>query len=305
MAEAVILGTSSAFPTETRNHPAVYINAGGKHLLFDCGEGTQRQIRIADLKPSIDYIFITHWHGDHSLGVGGILQSLNMMRRSEPVNIIGPSGTTASIKHILNTYKFYSRLPIKTRSLDLKKEMLIADLGQYAIYGINVKHSVKCIGYRLQEKDNINIKTELLNKYKIKPSPLLKSLKEGKDVRYMGKILKAKKFTYLKKGTVLVYLTDLAYEKSLAKFARNADILIIESTFSSTLEEKARDVNHLTVLDALTIAKQADAKKVYLVHTSQRYEDSKTIENEIMKLKKKLKINAEVSIPNDLCRIEF
>ena len=97
MGKAFILGTASAFPTKDRNHPAVYVNLDGKRVLLDCGEGTQRQIRIAGLSPAVDYIFITHWHGDHSLGVGGVLQSLNMMRRTEPVWIFGPARRTTTV----------------------------------------------------------------------------------------------------------------------------------------------------------------------------------------------------------------
>ncbi len=305
MDKITILGTSSAFPTKTRNHPSIYFNLDGKKVLFDCGEGTQRQIRIANLSPAIDYIFVTHWHGDHSLGIGGVLQSLNMMRRSEPVNIIGPLGTNASIKHILQTYKFYPNLQIKSRSLDLKREKLIEKIGKYSVYGMNVKHSVKCLGYKLKEDDVFNIKRDVLKKEGIKPGPFLKVLKKGKNVRYKGKLLKAKEFTYLKRGKSFVYLTDLSYEKNLAKFAKGADVLVIEATFSSALQEKASNFSHLTVSDALRIAKLANVKKVYLVHTSQRYEDTKLMNSEIDELKKKLHLPAEISLPNDLDIIQM
>jgi ribonuclease Z len=303
--KVTILGTASAFPTKTRNHPSIYINLDGNRVLFDCGEGTQRQIRTAGLSPAVDYIFLTHWHGDHSLGVGGILQSLNMMGRTEPLIIVGPIGTNASVNHILKTYKFYSRLNIKTRSLDLKKETLIEKIGTYSVYGINVKHAVKCIGFKVKEDDALNIKRELLDKNDIKPGPFLRGLKEGRNVKYNGRTLKAKDFTYLKKGKSLVYLTDLVYEKSLAKFAKDADVLIIEATFSSALEKKAQSFSHLTIYDALTIAKLAGVKRVYLMHTSQRYENVKVLLEEIKEVKKKLKLSAEVHLPEDFSEVKF
>ncbi len=305
MDNVTLLGTSSAFPTKNRNHPSIYFNLDGKKVLFDCGEGTQRQIRIAGLSPAIDYLFVTHWHGDHSLGIGGVIQSLNMMRRAEPIKITGPLGTDASVKHILQTYKFYPHLEIKSRSLNLKKETLIEKIGKYSVYGINVKHSVKCLGYKLKEEDTFNIKQELLKKKGIKPGPFLKLLKKGKNVKYKEKLLRAKEFTYFKKGTSLVYLTDLVYEKNLIKFAKDADVLVIEATFSSALQDKAHGFYHLTINDALKIAKLANVKKVYLVHTSQRYENTKLIGSEIKDLKEKLHLAAEVLLPNDLDKIRI
>ncbi len=306
MDKATILGTSSAFPTKLRNHPAVYLNLEGNTVLLDCGEGTQRQIRVAELSPSVDYIFLTHWHGDHSLGVAGILQSMNMIRREEPVFIFGPQGTNSSISNILKTYKFYASLPIKSTALDLKREKSIVKIGRYTVYGLNVKHSVKCLGYKIKEDDSINIRQEMLKKYGVTPGPFLKALKSGKNVKYKGKVLKAKDFTYLKRGKSLVYLTDLVYEKKLVKFAKDADVLIIEATFSSALQEKAKEAFHLTIADALTLAKEASVKAVYLVHTSQRYESSSvSLKNEIAGLKDKLRLNAEVFLPDDLSKIEF
>ena len=305
MSKAFILGTASAFPTKDRNHPAVYVNLDGKRVLLDCGEGTQRQIRIAGLSPAVDYIFITHWHGDHSLGVGGMLQSLNMMRRTEPVWIFGPAGTGTSVKHILAAYKFYQGIDVKTRSLDLKREKLVQRVGRYSVYGMNVSHVVKCLGYKIKEDDALNIKQDLLEKQGIKPGPFLRGLKEGKNVKYKGKTLKAKDFTYLKKGKTLVYLTDLRHEKQLYGFAKGADALIIEATFASSLQEKAKKFYHLTIHDALEIAKRADVKKVYLTHTSQRYDDPAALIAEIAGLKAKLGLKAEVVLAHDFSEVDF
>lgn len=306
MVKAVILGTASSFPTKLRNHPSIYLSLDGKNILLDCGEGTQRQIRAAGLSPAVDYIFLTHWHGDHSLGVGGVLQSLNMIHRGEPITVFGPLGTNTSVDHILNTYKFYQNLQIKAKSLNLNGEKLVEKIGRYSVYGMNVKHSVKCLGYKVKEEDTLNIRQELLKKNGIKSGPFLKKLKEGKNVKYNGETLKFKDFTYLKKGKSLVYLTDLAYDKSLEKFAKGADVLIIEATFSSNLQEKAHEVYHLTILDALTVAKHAGVKKVYLIHTSQRYaENNVALKEEIDEIKGKLKLKAEVYLPDDLSEIEI
>jgi ribonuclease Z len=303
MDKATVLGTASAFPTKLRNHPSIYLNLGGAKVLFDCGEGTQRQIRSAGLSPSVDFIFVTHWHGDHSLGVGGIIQSLNMMKNEGPLTVMGPSGTNASVKHILDTYKFYKRLPIKIRSIDAKKELLVKEINGHNIYAINVKHAVKCLGYKVKENDVRNIRKDLLEKLGVKPGPQLKFLKAGKDIVVGGKKLKASQFTYIKKGRSLVYLTDLVYEKNIYKFAKDADVLIIESTFSSNMQNQAKEFMHLTVKDALTIAKQSCAGRVYLTHLSQRYENSGEIRKEAADLAKSMGLKAEVAVPDDLSEI--
>jgi ribonuclease Z len=281
------------------------VSLDGKRILLDCGEGTQRQIRAAGLSPSVDYIFVTHWHGDHSLGVGGIIQSLNMMKKEEPLTVVGPVGTSASVKHILETYRFYKGLKVNTQTIDSEREKLVKKIGSFSIYAINVKHSVKCLGYKVKEEDVRNIKKELIEKEGIKPSVKLKALKLGKDVIINGKKLKASVFTYIKKGKTLVYLTDLVYSKKLAKFAKDADILVIESTFSSKMQEQAYTFMHLTVRDALMVAKQSGAKKVYLVHLSQRYEDSDEIAKEVAELKSEMGIKADIIIPEDLSEIAF
>ncbi len=305
MVEITFLGTASAFPTASRNHPSVYVSLGGAKVLLDCGEGTQRQIRRAGLSPAIDYIFITHWHGDHSLGVGGILQSLNMINRREPLFVYGPAGTNSRMAHLSKTYQFHSAVKVVSKPVDAPKESVIASINDYDVYALNVKHAVKCLAYKIKERDTLNLREDLLKKYGIKPDPILKRLKEGKDAVYNGRKLPHRQFTYVKKGRSVVYVTDLAYSDSVGRFARDADALVIEATFSSSMGEKAGSYFHLTVEQALKIAKRAGAKKVYLVHTSQRYENDDALVKEAAAMKEKLELGADVFFPNDLDKIEI
>ena len=305
MDNVVILGTASAFPTRERNHPSIYLNLGGTKILLDCGEGTQRQIRIAGLSPSIEYMFITHWHGDHSLGVGGVIQSRNMAQKKGKLAIFGPSGTVQSVNHLLKAYKFHKSIGIKTQSVDLKREKLLVEVGEYGVYGVNVKHNISCLAYKVKEKDHINIREDLLEKRGIKSGPFLKGLKSGRDVVYNGKKLKAKDFTYLKKGRSLVYITDTKYDRRLSSFAKGADVLIVESTFSAALKQKAGEFYHMTVEDAVRIAVDAGVKKLFLIHTSQQYEGTDTIQKEAVELKKKYGGNFEVSVPADFTSVSI
>ncbi|MCW1295566.1 MAG: ribonuclease Z [Candidatus Parvarchaeota archaeon] len=301
MIEGTFLGTSSAFPTAKRNHPSVYLMINGERMLFDCGEGTQRQIRKAGLSPSVDYIFITHWHGDHSLGLGGIIQSLNMMKSNKELQIFGPSGTEQGIKNILMTYKFYNQLAIKTKSVNALTEKTILERDNYSVSAINVEHSVKCLAYKIKEKDVRNILVEKLAAKGIKPGKFLSKLKEGKDVVYNGIKLKYKELTYLKKGKSLAYVTDLRYSRKVISFIKGVDTLIIESTFGEEFQ-KSYDFFHLNIKEAMLLAKSSGAKEVYFVHTSQRYENDDSMVKSATAIYSKMKCSFRYSFPDDFDR---
>ncbi len=298
MIEGTFIGTSSAFPTVKRNHPAVYIMINGERMLFDCGEGTQRQIRKAGLSPSIDSIFITHWHGDHSLGLGGIIQSLNMMKSNKRLNIFGPSGTEQGIKNILMTYRFYNQLDIKSKSINAPKEKKIFERDKYTVSAINIEHSVKCLAYKIKEKDVRNISVEKLAEKGIKSGKFLSKLKEGKDVIYNGIKLKYKDFTYLKKGKSLAYVTDLRYNRNVIPFIKSVDTLIIESTFGEEFQ-KSYEFFHLNIKEAISLAKSSGAKEVFFVHTSQRYENDDSLVKSAAALYSKMKCTFKYSFPDD------
>lgn len=298
MIEGTFLGTSSAFPTVKRNHPAVYIMINGERMLFDCGEGTQRQIRKAGLSPSVDYAFITHWHGDHSLGLGGIIQSLNMMKSNKSLQVFGPSGTEQSIKNILMTYKFYNQLDIKPKSINAPKEKKILEGENYSVSAINVEHSVKCLAYKIKERDMRNISVEKLAEKGIKPGRFLSRLKEGKDVIYNGIKLKYKELTYLKKGKSLAYVTDLRYNRKVIPFIKGVDTLIIESTFGEEFQ-KSYEFFHLNIKEAMLLAKSSGAGEVFFVHTSQRYENDDSLVKSAAAIYLKMKCSFKYSFPDD------
>ena len=298
MIEGTFLGTSSAFPTAKRNHPAVYVMINGERILFDCGEGTQRQIRKAGLSPSVDYVFITHWHGDHSLGLGGIIQSLNMMKSSKRLQVFGPSGTEQSIKNILMTYKFYNQLDIKSKSINAPEEKKVLERDNYSISAINVEHSVKCLAYKIKEKDVRNISVEKLAEKGIKPGRFLSRLKEGNDVIYNGIKLKYKELTYLKKGKSFAYVTDLRYNRKIIPFIKGVDTLAIESTFGEEFQ-KSYEFFHLNIKEAMLLAKSSGAREVFFVHTSQRYENDDSLAKSAAAIYSKMKCSFRYSFPDD------
>ncbi|EFD92914.1 MAG: Ribonuclease Z [Candidatus Parvarchaeum acidophilus ARMAN-5] len=304
MIDLTFLGTSSAFPTAKRNHPSVYLSIEGTRMLLDCGEGTQRQIRKAGLSPSIDYIFITHWHGDHSLGVGGMIQSLNMMKSNKLLYIFGPSGTKESVENIIKSYKFYNNVNVKKVPINAVKERLLINNEKYSVSAINVKHSVKCLAYKVSEHDSRNILVDKLSKMNIKPGEFLKDLKNGKDVLYNGKKLKYKDFTYIKKGKSIAYVTDLRFENTILPFVKGVDTLIIESTFAADFK-RSYDFFHLNINEAMKIAKDSGAKNVYFVHTSQRYDNTDLMQKDAQNVFSKLKCKFNYYFPDDLDKISL
>jgi ribonuclease Z len=291
MIELTFLGTSSAFPTIKRNHSSIYVKLEDKRLLLDCGEGTQRQIRIAGLSPKIDYILLTHWHVDHMIGIVGLLESLAISNLPMP-QIFGPDiekNATMLLRAVgLNEI-------VKINDVQLKGEKEIIDLEKFKIFAFPVKHTAPCIGYKIVEKDKVKIKKEFLEKNNIKSGPHLRPLLEGKDIIYEGRKISAKEATEIQRGKAIAYLTDLRFDKKIAKYIKNVDLLIIEATYRTELQKEAKEYYHLTIKDALTLAKMATAKQVIITHISQRYENSEDYRNEVFSLAQEMGLNVQIA----------
>ncbi len=280
------LGTSCMFPTKKRNHPAMLLFHNGEYLLFDVGEGTQRQLRIAGISPmNIDYIFITHWHGDHTLGLGGMLQCFSGNRRTKKVVIIGPKTTKTRVQNIIDTYDFTIKFPIEIKEIispfGIPKEVIrIKDM---MIYAMRVRHGTPCLSYYVKEDDKRKINLEYTKKFGLVQHPLLGKLQAGEDIVYNGHKITVEKGTFLKKGKKFCYITDTSYMDQLIDFAKDSDILLCESTYLSDLESEAIERKHMTALQAGILAQKANVKKLILTHFSQRYTSTKKFVEEASK----------------------
>ena len=284
--EITFLGTGSMFPTKQRAHPSVFVRDMNVCFLFDCGEGTQRQMRIAGISPTlIDYIFLTHWHGDHALGIAGLIQSISASSRKKPVFIFGPKGTKTKINFLLKTYPFDLRFPLEVHEISVSGSSIkkVVDNEDFRIEVINAKHAVPCLSYAYIKKGKRKINLEYTKKFGLVQDPILGKLQKGKTITYKGNKITPAKGTFQMPDKKIVYITDTAYFKGLEKFAKAADLLVSECTFSEELETKAKAYTHMTVLDAANIAKNAGAKKLVLTHFSQRYTDSLNLVKEAQK----------------------
>ena len=273
--EVVFLGTSSMYPTKTRSHPAVLIKYNGHHILFDCGEGTQRQMRIiGESVMKLEAIFITHWHGDHSLGVAGILQSLTASKRKEPLYIFGPIGTKKSIECILKTYKF---VPTYKIIVTESRGGLLYEGEGFKIYSMSVVHLVPTLAFYFKENDKRKINVKLLKKYGLTKHPILGKLQKGETIEWEGKKITPEEGTFIVKGKKISYVVDTLFFEGLIDFVKESDLLICEATFEKGMEDIAKEYRHMTSVQAAKLAKESKSKKLVLTHLSQRYEKNPEI----------------------------
>ena len=280
--EITFLGTSAMQPTKERNLSSVLFNYNSENILVDCGEGTQRQMKIAGLKPTrINRILISHWHGDHVLGLGGLIRYLGANEYNNTLYIYGPKGIKEYIKNILNSCVFTENVKIELIEL---KEGLIFENKEFYIESFRLYHTEVCYGFNFIEKDKRRINVKYLAKFGLKTHPLVGELQRGKDIVWEKKKIKAKDATITVKGKKISFIIDTGFDKSISKSVKESDLVICEATYSDDLKEKAMKYKHLTAKQAAEIAKQAKAKKLILTHFSQRYPDIKELEKESKKL---------------------
>ena len=272
------LGTSCMVPTKQRNVAGVFLKFKTEGILFDCGEGTQRQMNIAGIKRTeVTKIFITHWHGDHISGIIGLLQTIGNNDYPPKIEIFGPQGTMEHMEHLMQACSFESRVDLKVHELNPKLLESCYNGKEFFVECAPLKHTVPCIGYRFVEKDRYKINMAKLKKAGINEGPQVQPLQEGKNITVKGEEILAKDVTSVVKGSIITYALDTAVCNTLTDLAKDADILITEASYVSDLEEKAKKHKHLTAQQAAQVASAANVKKLILTHFSQRYKDTADI----------------------------
>jgi ribonuclease Z len=278
--EITFLGTSSMVPTKERSHSALFVSHKTQGILVDCGEGTQRQMKITGIKlVKINKIIISHWHGDHILGLPGLLQTLSSSSNtySGILEIYGPPGTKKQFAMLKEALNF--ELSFEVKLIEVKPGVIF-DNDDFRIEAAALDHSVPSYGYSIVESDSRNIKTDVIKKLGIPEGPLLGKLQDGKSVKWKDKTVTAEQVTKLTKGKKLTIIADTSLCKSCIDLADEADILICESTYANNLQEKAEQYKHLTAGQAGLIANKANVKKLILTHFSQRYKNTQQIEED-------------------------
>jgi len=276
--QLTFLGTSSMVPTKERNQIAVFLSYGSEGILFDCGEGTQRQFKIAGISlTKITKILLSHWHGDHVLGLPGLMQTLSSINYTGTLEIYGPFGTKKRMEKMFEAFEFDKRLNFKVKEV---KQGLFFDNKDFQLEAYALEHGIETLGYRFVEKDKRKVDMKKARKLGIPEGPLIGKLQQGESIEYNNKKIKPDDVTYLENGKIIAYVTDTVLCDGCYKTAENADLLICEATYSSKLVDKSEEYGHLTAKQAGQLANKANVKQLALVHFSARYKNTQEIEED-------------------------
>jgi len=278
-----ILGCGSATPTLYRNPSAQLIEVDNHFLLIDCGEGTQLQLRKYKYNiQRIDDIFISHLHGDHYLGLLGLISSMSLLGRQKQLNLYGPAGLEKLVMINIKLSKTYLNFHINFKTTQIKKRELILETDNFTVTSFPVKHRVDCTGFVIRQKEKQrNIIKPLVEKYNLGIAEMV-MLKKGQNViRENGeRILFTEVTCSAEKPKSYAYCTDTKYYRKIIDEVKNVDLLYHEATFLHALKDRAKDTFHSTAIQAATIAKDATVKKLILGHYSSRYTDVVPLEIE-------------------------
>ncbi len=293
------LGTGSAIPTARRNHPAVHLEYKNENILIDCGEGTQRQFRFAKLNPQkLTRILITHWHGDHVLGLPGLFQTLMLNKYNKTLKIYGPKNSKRMVDLFLNLFVGKGNR-VKFEVIELGDDEV--DCGEFYIKSRQMKHDIETNAYSFAIKEKIRLDKKKLKKLKIPDSPLLGELARGKTVSINGKKINPKSVSYIDPERKITFILDTLMNDNAVDIAKDSDLLVCESTYLKNEEELAKNHMHLITIQAGEIAKKSKSKKLILTHLSQRYE-TKEQQKKILDEVRKVFKNSELA--NDLMSVE-
>ena len=271
----ITLGTAGMAPTRNRSLPSILLDYYGDVLLFDVGENTQRQLLKAGINRNrVSYIFITHWHADHTSGLPGLLHTMNANQANKELWIIGPKGTKKHVKAMLEAFEFKPDL-LKLRILESspKRVKTIFKTPLWRVIAAPMDHSIPINAYAFIENDKWKIEESLLDKSRLSRGPWLKQIQQGRSVRIKGRIITPEMVARHVKGRKVVVIMDTRPNNLAISLAKNADIAFIESMFSHKHLDRAIEAKHLTALEAAMIAMKAGIKKLVLIHISQRYKN--------------------------------
>jgi ribonuclease Z len=285
MIEITFLGTVSGIPSKNRNHPAIileYFGEGKDTLLFDCGEGTQKQLMLSGISfMDINKIFISHWHADHFAGLIPLIQTMNLEKRTKELKIFGPEAERF-VSDIIDLGYFGLRFPVEAINIPFEGDeiTLVDETEDYQLFSIPVYHTVPTVAYCFKEKDRWSIDTKKLKQLDLKRGVWLKKLKKFGKAEFKGREIKIQQVANCKSGLKVVYSGDTRPCENIVKISKNADLLIHDGTFLEEEEGKA----HADVKQAAKIAEKAGVEQLILTHISRRYTEPKELETEAKKV---------------------
>ena len=271
----VFLGTSAATPTEARGLSSIAVARGSEILLFDAGEGMQRNFVRSSLRMNSKMkVFITHMHADHSLGILGLLQTLSLNGRTLPIDIYGEPRLAEFIKFSINQIGFGLSFDINLHNIEA--EGLLVRENDYEVTCCEADHHVIAYSFCLTELERpgvFNVKRAA--QLGIPEGNLFKQLQSGKDIIIKGSIVRSTDVVGPRRpGRKIGISGDTRPTEKLCKFFENCDLLVFESTYGNELRHKAIENYHATATEAATLARQSGVRKLVLTHFSTRYRQS-------------------------------
>jgi ribonuclease Z len=267
--DLTIFGTSSQQPTRYRNHGAYLIRWNEEGLLFDPGEGTQRQFIFANIAPPcVNRIFISHFHGDHCLGLGSMLMRLNLDKVQHPIHCYYPASGKKYFDRLRYGTLYHEMINVIEHPVE--EDGIVEETSKFTIEARFLEHGVDNIGWRIREKDRLKFDKEKLKNYGIQGRDVRKLQEEGSFL-VQGREVQLKEVSWIRKGDTIAYVVDTRLCENAFALAKGAKLLICESTYLQDREELAIKHKHLTAKQAASIAKKSNAELLVLTHFSARY----------------------------------
>ncbi|QDE66109.1 ribonuclease Z [Myxococcus xanthus] len=266
------LGTSAAQPTLHRNLSGLAVKAHADLLLFDCGEGSQRQMVRYGTGFTVDAVFFTHFHADHYLGIIGFLRTLGMTGRSEPIHLYGPPSAKRLLHQAVHLGVESMSFPVEIHEL---KDGDVVPRKGYAVHAVGVDHRINALGYALVEDDRPGrFNLDVARSLGVPEGPSFGKLQRGEPVTLEdGRTVKPEDVLGAPRpGRRLVISGDTRPCPSMVKAAKDADLLVHESTFSDDEQERAVETRHSTAREAARVAREAGARRLVLTHLSSRHD---------------------------------
>ncbi|MER7704714.1 ribonuclease Z [Kitasatospora sp. NPDC097605] len=270
--ELVVLGTASQVPTRHRNHNGYLLRWDGEGLLFDPGEGTQRQMLRAGVSATqLTRIAVTHFHGDHSLGLAGVIQRINLDRVPHPVDIYFPASGEVYFERLRHATAFHETAVLRPRPIE-EPGPLEAPGARFALDAVRLSHPVESFGYRLREPDGRRLVPERLAALGI-GGPDVGRLQQSGAIEADGRRVTLDEVSEPRPGQRFAFVMDTRLCEGVHELAEQADLLVVEATFTDADARLAEDHGHLTAGQAGKVAAEAGARTLVLTHFSQRYPD--------------------------------
>lgn len=280
----VILGSGGAIPTLTRNLPSVAIQFDGRIFLFDCGEGTQTQMVRAKLAMSkIEAVYISHLHGDHVMGLPGLLMTMGQAPRERPLHIYGPPGIASFVEGNQRFLGHQTPFPVVIRE---NTGGLVSEDDAVFVNSVPADHSCFTLAFAFEEKARPGLfQVEEARRLGIPPGPLYSRLQAGEAVKLGGRVIEpGQVLGPARRGRKIVYATDTRPCDQVTTLATEADLLIHDGMFSDELRAQARLKHHSTVVQAARIARRAMVGSLVLTHISSRYMQEAPLADEARKV---------------------